>query len=198
MSAEITAERREFSLEFSDEETGVPKRIALTLSQGFTYRAVVRSASQQQNIVARFAESELAAVVSPQGGFVGNIKVWENLVLPASYHGHQDIEQLDSRAGSIFRRLKGSRRSGAEFCAQFPVGLSDIELRFAGFVRAMLVEPEIMVYDSLFKGLTRSEVEQVLEFDRVFHLFFPFRTSIWVDLELPMLPEIEARETFLI
>jgi hypothetical protein len=62
----------------------------------------------------------------------------------------------------------------------------------------MLVEPEIMVYDSLFEGLTRAEVEQVLAFDRVFHLYFPFRTSIWVDLELPMLPEVAARETFLI
>ncbi|HMK13479.1 MAG TPA: hypothetical protein VK460_00490 [Burkholderiales bacterium] len=198
MSTGITIEGREFSLAFPAKEGGEPKRIALTLSEGFTYRAVVRSASQQRRLVASFAESELAAVVPPEGGFVGNLRVWENLVLPASYHVEQDIEQLDIRAGSIFRRLKGYRRSGQELCAQQPMELSHIELRCAAFVRAMLVEPEIMVYDSLFKGLRSFEVDQVLEFDRVFHLYFPFRTSIWVDLELPTLPEIAVRETFLI
>ena len=198
MSADITIEGREFSLMFPDKAGGAPKRIALTLSEGFTYRAVVRSASQQQNIVASFAESELAAVVPPESGFVGNLKVWENLVLPASYHGEPDIEQLDIRAASIFRRLHGYKRSGADLCAQQPVGLSHIEHRCAAFVRAMLVEPEIMVYDSLFEGMRSLEVEQVLEFDHVFHLFFPFRTSIWVDLELPNLPDIAVRETFLI
>jgi hypothetical protein len=179
-------------------EGGEPKRIALTLSEGFTYRAVVHSASQQRRLVASFAESELTAVVPPEGGFVGNLKVWENLVLPAAYHGEPGLEELDARAGSIFRRLRGYKRSGAELCAQHPAGLSHIELRCAAFVRAMLVEPEIMVYDSLFQGLRSFEVEQVLEFDRVFHLYFPFRTSIWVDLELPTLPEIAVRETFLI
>lgn len=198
MSARISIEGREFSLALPDQESGAPKRIALTLSEGFTYRAVVRSPSLQESVVASFAESELAAVVPPDGGFIGNLKVWENLVLPAAYHGQPNLEELDLRAGSIFRRLGGRGRSAAQLCAQLPVGLSHLELRRAAFVRAMLAEPEIMVYDSLFQGLTRAEVEQVLEFDRVFHLYFPFRTSIWVDLELPMLPEVAVRETFLI
>ncbi len=198
MNADITIEGREFSLALADKESGAPKRIALTLSEGFTYRAVVRSASQKRRLVASFAESELAAVVPPEGGFVGNLKVWENLVLPAAYHGEPNLEELDARAGSIFRHLRGYKRSGADLCAQLPVGLSHIELRRAAFVRAMLVEPEIMVYDSLFEGLRSFEVEQVLEFDRVFHLYFPFRTSVWVDLELPVLPDVAARETFLI
>ncbi len=197
MSADITIEGREFSLAFPDKVSGAPKRIALTLSEGFTYRAVVRSASLQENLVASFAESELVAVVPPDGGFVGNLKVGENLVLPAAYHGEPNLEEMDARAGSIFRRLGGDGRSGAELCARPPVGLSHLELRRAAFVRAMLAEPEIMVYDSLFEGLTRAEIEQVLAFDRVFHLYFPFRTSIWVDLELPTLPEVAARETFL-
>ena len=198
MSVDITIEGREFSLALADQESAVPKRIALTLSEGFTYRAVVRSASLQESLVASFAESDLAAVVPPDGGFVGNLKVWENLVLPAAYHGQPNLAELDARAGSIFRRIGGDGRNGADLCAQLPGGLSHLEFRCAAFVRAMLVEPEIMVYDSLFEGLTRAEVEQVLEFDRVFHLYFPFRTSIWVDLELPTLPEVAARETFLI
>jgi len=198
MSAGIAIEGRKFSLAIADMEGAAPKRIALMLSEGLTYRAVVRSAALQKSLVASFAESDLAAVVPPDGGFVGNLKVWENLVLPAAYHGQPRLEELDARAGSIFRRIGGDGRSGAELCAQPPGRLSHLELRCAAFVRAMLVEPEIMVYDSLFEGLTRAEVEQVLAFDRVFHLYFPFRTSIWVDLELPMLPEVAARETFLI
>lgn len=197
MSADIAIEGRKFSLAIADMEGAAPKRIALMLSEGLTYRAVVRSAALQKSLVASFAESDLAAVVPPDGGFVGNLKVWENLVLPAAYHGHPRLEELDARAGSIFRRIGGDGRSGVELCAQPPGQLSHLELRCAAFVRAMLVEPEIMVYDSLFEGLTRAEVEQVLAFDRVFHLYFPFRTSIWVDLELPMLPEVAARETFL-
>ena len=198
MSAGIAIEGRKFSLAIADQESAAPKRIALMLSEGLTYRAVVRSAALQKSLVASFAESDLAAVVPPDGGFVGNLKVWENLVLPAAYHGQPRLEELDARAGSIFRRIGGDGRGGAEVCAQPPGRLSNLELRCAAFVRAMLVEPEIMVYDSLFEGLTRAEVEQVLAFDRVFHLYFPFRTSIWVDLELPMLPEVAARETFLI
>lgn len=196
MSADIATDGREFSVAIAGEAGAARRRIVLTLGAGLTYRAVVGTPALHARLLASFAQSGLAAAVPSDGGFVGNLKVWENLVLPAAYHGRPQLAELDARADSIFRRIATDGRSWADLCAQLPERLSRLELRSAAFVRAMLVEPEIMVYESLFEGLTRAEVGCVLAFDRVFHLYFPFRTSIWVDRELPMLPEVAARETF--
>jgi ABC-type molybdenum transport system ATPase subunit/photorepair protein PhrA len=72
-----------------------------------------------------------------------------------------------------------------------PAGLSPWQKRLAGFVRAMLMEPELIVFDSLFGGISRADASKVREFRRIFHLHFPFRQAVFVSYaEEPLLQGI--------
>ena len=70
-----------------------------------------------------------------------------------------------------------------------PDRLSEFERRLAAFVRAMLAEPEIMVYDGLFDGLTRVEIEKAMGFDRLFRL----RPTTHRDLRQNAIAKLVAR-----
>ena len=66
---------------------------------------------------------------------------------------------------------------------KLPDQLSLYEKRLVGFVRAILMSPELIIYDSMNEGLSRRELARVVKFDKVFRLYFPFRTSALVSFE---------------
>jgi ABC-type branched-subunit amino acid transport system ATPase component len=67
--------------------------------------------------------------------------------------------------------------------SKLPDQLSLFEKRLVGFVRSMLMAPEMIVYDALHEGLSRREMEKTARFDRIFRLHFPFRTSVLLSFE---------------
>jgi predicted ABC-type transport system involved in lysophospholipase L1 biosynthesis ATPase subunit len=172
------------------------RRLDLALNAGQRYRAIVSRPALKAELVRKLGEAAPVAIVAARGGLVGNLKLWENLVLPIAYRGEARLDELEARAESLFRELGVLRGRFAELCALLPDRLSEFERRLAAFVRAMLAEPEIMVYDGLFDGLTRAETEKAAGFDRLFRLHFPFRTAIYVDAEDPMLPALSAYPAF--
>ena len=165
-----------------EDESG-SHRMDLTLNAGRRYRAVLGRPALKAQLMRRLGDLAPIGVVAGDGGLIGNLKVWENLVLPVTYLGATPLEELEARAESLFREFGILRARFAELCAALPDRLSAFERRLAAFVRAMLVEPEIMLYDRLFDGLTRAEAENAARFDRVFQLHFPFRTALFVDSE---------------
>jgi len=172
--------------------------IRFALGSGFTYRVLTRSRIGQEEFVKSLAQSDLVAVVPPDGGFLGNLCVWDNLLLPAAYHGRAQVDRLQLRAAEMFVRAGGSADHCMRLCSELPERLSLVDRRRAALVRAMLTEPELIVFESLFDGLSCAEVEEVRTFDNVFHLYFPFRTSVWVDRDTPGLPQVAAQEAFVI
>ncbi len=172
----------------------------LALNAGRRYRAIVAKPALKAQLVRRLGEAAPLAIVAPRGGLVGNLKVWENLVLPIAYHenerGAAPLDEFEPRAEGLFRELGILRERFAELCALLPDRLTEFERRLTAFVRAMLAEPEIMLYDGLFDGLTRAEIETATRFDRLFRLHFPFRTALYVDAEDPMLPALSDYPTF--
>jgi predicted ABC-type transport system involved in lysophospholipase L1 biosynthesis ATPase subunit len=172
------------------------RRFDLALNTGQRYRAIVPRPALKAQLIHRLGEAAPTAIVAARGGLVGNLKVWENLVLPIAYRGEARLEELEARAEALFRELGVLRERFAELCALLPDRLSEFERRLAAFVRAMLAEPQIMIYDGLFDGLPRAEIEKAAGFDRLFKLRFPFRTAIYVDAEDPMLPALSAYPTF--
>ena len=178
-----------------DEESG-SRRLDLALNAGQRYRAIVPRPALKAQLLRKLREAAPVAIVAARGGLIGNLKVWENLVLPIAYCGEARLDELEARAEGLFRELGVLRERFAELCALLPDRLSEFERRLAAFVRAMLAEPEIMVYDGLFDGLTRAEIESATRFDQLFRLHFPFRTAIYVDAEDPMLPALGAYATF--
>ena len=178
-----------------DGESG-ERRLDLTLNAGHRYRAIVPRPALKAQLVRKLGEAAPVAIVAARGGLVGNLKVWENLVLPIAYRGDARLDELEARAEKLFGELGVLRSRFAELCALLPDRLSEFERRLAAFVRAMLAEPEITVYDGLFDGLTRAEIDKATRFDRLFRLHFPFRTAIYVDAEDPMLPALGGYPVF--
>src|SRR5260221_1578028 len=128
-------------------------RVDLALNAGQRYRAVVGSPGLKVQLYRGLDELAPLGVVAGDGGLIGNLKVWENLVLPVAYRGGAPLGELEARAAALFREFGILRARFAELCAALPERLTAFERRLAGFVRAMLAEPEIMVYDALFDGL---------------------------------------------
>ncbi len=177
-------------------EGGEIRRIELELNAGHLYHAIVGTTAVRQALIARLVDTALAAIVPADGGLIGNLKVWENLVLPAAYHGGAPNRELEERAARLFAEFGVSGAKFEALCTTLPDHLNRFEQRLCAFVRAMLTEPQIMVYDSLFDGLTREETGKVLTFDRSFHGRFPFGTSLHLTADLPTLPDLGAHRTF--
>jgi ABC-type transporter Mla maintaining outer membrane lipid asymmetry ATPase subunit MlaF len=167
-----------------------------TLGRGHSYRVIAPAVAARVQYVRLLAQSDLCAVVPGDGGFIGNLRVWENLMLPAVYHGRPRATDLAARATEFIGALGGNPAEARQLCGALPECLSPLDRRRAALVRAMLCEPEVIVYDALFDGLTNAEVETVRGFDRVFHRYFPFRTAVWVDHDAPGLPAVAVNATF--
>ena len=171
-------------------------RIELELGAGHVYHAIVKSAPVREAVIERLVDTALAAIVPSNGGLIGNLKVWENLALPAAYHGAPEYRELEQRAARVFAEFGVSGARFEALCTALPDHLGRFEQRLCAFVRAMLSGPQIMVYDSLFDGLTRDETGMVLAFDRVFHGQYPLGTSLHLTADLPTLPDLGAHRTF--
>jgi len=153
------------------------RRIELELDCGRVYHAIVGNTAVRQTLIERLVDTARAAIVTPDGGLIGNLKLWENLVLPAAYHGGAQNLELEQRAMRLFTQFGISGAGFETLCMTLPDHLGRFERRLSAFVRAMLTEPRIMVYDSLFDGLSREEAGKVLAFDRIFHAQFPLGVS---------------------
>jgi phospholipid/cholesterol/gamma-HCH transport system ATP-binding protein len=172
------------------------QQLEFELNRGRTYQVITSDPQVHRTLVAQLNDTGLAAVVPPDGGLIGNLKVWENLVLPRAYHGRPRYAELESRAERVYGEFGIVGSAFKTICAGLPDRLDRFERRLTAFARAILAEPEIMVYDSLFEGLTKTDVETLLGFDRVFHMYFPFRTSVYVTPDAAKLPEVGAHRTY--
>jgi ABC-type nitrate/sulfonate/bicarbonate transport system ATPase subunit len=108
------------------------------------------------------------------GGLLCHLTVWENLSLPLEYHA-LDCRHVAEDAALLFA-LCGEDLAGLR--GKFPDSLSDYEKRLVGFVRALLLEPEVLVLNDVYDGLTVSEKAKALQWGNVFHLRFPFRVCM--------------------
>jgi predicted ABC-type transport system involved in lysophospholipase L1 biosynthesis ATPase subunit len=175
-----------------DDATGL-QHMEVVLNAGRRYRIVASRPEQKAELLGRLRAAAPLAVVAPRGGLIGNLKVWENLVLPVQYqHAAASLAALEARAARLFRALGVAGERFVELCGLLPERLTEFERRLAAFVRGMLAEPEIMIYDGLFDGLARPEAQQAAGFDALFRRHFPFRTALYVDSHDPMLPGLEA------
>jgi len=169
--------------------------LQMRLNAGRRYRVIAGRPEQRAALLRQLRATAPLAVVAPRGGLIGNLKVWENLVLPVEYHAgalRAPLRSLEARAERLFRALGVAQERFVELCGLLPERLTEFERRLAAFVRGMLAEPEIMVYDGLFDGLARNEAQKAARFDPLYLRHFPFRTAVYVDSHDPMMPGLEA------
>lgn len=154
------------------------------LQSGYSYCLVVRSESQRTELFNTLGNQPGVVVVPHNGGLISNLRVWENIVLPVQYHGIEVAGKLEDNVAQLLVKCGMEDEAAlSDLLLKLPDQLSLYEKRLVGFVRAMLMSPELLIYDSLNEGLSRKELVRAAKFDKVFRLYFPFRTSVLVSFE---------------
>ena len=63
-----------------------------------------------------------------------------------------------------------------------PAGLSLFEKRLIGFVKAMVLEPQLLVIDRLFEELGHEEQKGIASLIELYHRRYPLRRMLYVGL----------------
>ena len=116
--------------------------------------------------------------VSPIVGLMSNLNAWENIALPAAYHGTPPLPEVAQLASDVLTKL------GAEpqyFFARLPDELGLLERKMAWFVRLLVAAPELMVFDALEDGLSYAECKHVARFEAEYRARQPNGTVLYVD-----------------
>ena len=118
------------------------------------------------------------AALSPIIGLITNLNAWENISLPAAYHGRPPLEQVAQVAHEVLRTFGAETRT---FLSRLPDELGTLERRIAAFVRLLIAAPEVAIIDALDEGLSRAECACVAGFEKEYRGRHPSGTLLFVD-----------------
>ncbi len=138
-----------------------------------------------------------AGFVPEQGGLISNLKAWENLLLPAAYHQGLDAAAAEARVVALWREAESAPapsmargpRLGPigdpdahlrEAMGKLPDRLTAFERRVVALIRALLPQPELLVYDFLSSGLDAGSAARLYALTQRFHGEKPGRASVYL------------------
>lgn len=145
--------------------------------------------------IGRLAWFQRIGVVPEDGGLISNLKAWENLMLPAWYHHGLTARTAEPEVVQIFQRLGQDENSLRRWLGRLPGQLSLTEKRSVALARAMLMQPEIMIYDSIFAGLERAAAQRLMDLTREYHAGKPGRVSLYLCADDAMSARLAADHT---
>jgi len=131
-------------------------------------------------------------VVWEGGGLISNLCVWENIMLPLWYHKGLKPQDVEEDAVSMLVGMGKDRSELPAYMNMRPGLLPAQEKTLAGMVRAMLMEPELMIYDSIFEGMKSDAAGRVAEQAVRFHSGLPGRTSVFLSANERSLSTVSA------
>lgn len=156
---------------------------------GGHYRVETDAAGDIDGLLTRLPAFPKTVRVERDGGLMSHLSVRENLTLPLEYHV-QDTRHVAEDASLLFALCGEGKANLSRLLERYPDDLSNYEKRLAGFVRALLLEPEVLLLDDVFDGLSTAEKAKVLQWGKVFRLRFPFRVLLYRGQEKMMLDEV--------
>jgi phospholipid/cholesterol/gamma-HCH transport system ATP-binding protein len=134
-------------------------------------------------------------VVAPDGGLISNLRAWENLVLPVCYHRGLDTAQLEQPASAWLREYGLDARAMRELMKRLPERLHAAERILVATVRALLMEPDVMIYHAPFTGLEREAAARLLRMLLQYHRARPQRVAVLVLPDEPFTQRVPADVT---
>lgn len=111
-------------------------------------------------------------------GLMSNLNAWENISLPAAYHGSPPLDRVAQIAQEVLEAFGAEPRA---FLARLPDELGALEKKIAAFVRLLIAAPEIALIDSLDEGLNRQERARVSGFEAEFRARHPESTLLFIE-----------------
>ncbi len=119
-------------------------------------------------------------MVPESGGLISNLKTWENLILPSWYHGTRSPAEVESEVLALFREAGFNEEQVQNLMRKRPDELTKYEKRLIAVVRAILMDPDVLIYDSLLTGLDREAAGRLLKLAQEFHNKKPGRVSVYL------------------
>jgi len=116
--------------------------------------------------------------VSPIVGLITNLNAWENIALPAAYHGAPPLEEVARLAHEV---LGDFGLQSQPFLARIPDELGVLERKIAALVRSLVTAPELMLFDALEDGLSTAECRHAARFEAQYRARQPEGTVLYVD-----------------
>ena len=169
--------------------------LVFELGRGLRYRVTLHEEHDKERFLQAFLRPPETALLFSDGGLLGNIKVDENLLLPLSYRG-VDTDQIESRVVELFRLCGLDESQTRLLLGRLPHQLTPYQKRVAGFVRSVLLQPKVMVYASVWHGVSLAEIRQIINFDGIFRRYVPACTSVFVDYDTHLDTALHAHQTF--
>lgn len=160
----------------------------IELGRGLSYSIEAASPDGLDALLDQLLELPAAEVAHGVGGMVNNINILENIALPAIYHGLARSREFDAKVIEAFAACAVDDASAEELCRKRPGQLGPLDMRLAGFVRCLLLRPDVLVYSRFLEGLTRAEAERAAALNSVYRAWKPAGTSIY--LMLSDMPEL--------
>ncbi|GHD60145.1 hypothetical protein [Jeongeupia chitinilytica] len=87
------------------------------------------------------------ACLQDGGGLVNNLRVWENLILPAWYHESASMSDLEGRVAAALDRVAADDSERVRLMASLPSTLSRTQCRTLALVRALVQAPTWLVVE---------------------------------------------------
>lgn len=186
---------------------GPLRKLSLTLSAGQTARLTIASQDAKSTLFALLAGHRApesgtvrlfgedlyalpedvrvplyrrAGFVPEQGGLISNLKAWENLLLPAAYHQGLDAGAAEARVVALWREAETGGADLREVMGRLPDRLTAFERRVVALIRALLPQPDLLVYDFLSSGLDAGSAARLYALTRRFHGEKPGRVSVYL------------------
>ena len=176
------AKPHELVIDLPADQSDAASHLEFKLNCGRTYQILSHSLSQQNFLLYRLASLANAALIASDGGLLSNLTAQENILLPVQYHAITSDVLALKNATAVLMCFELNQNEVLRILQSLPTNLSLFEKRLVSFARMMVVEPEILVCDSVFEGLTDDKITVVSQFNELFHLNFPFRTAIFLEL----------------
>lgn len=104
----------------------------------------------------------LAEVGHAGGGLVSNLKVWENLSLPALFHQRATPDEVEQRLIESIGKLSNKEEWMQKRLPALPDTLSTYALRMCGLIRCAIARPRLLVAEFLFDDLEGEALERLL------------------------------------
>ena len=128
---------------------------------------------------ARLRRTRIGAV-SKVVGLVTSLNAWENISLPAAYHGQPQLHDVVPLAHEV---LSAFDIEPGRFLARLPDELGMLERKVAAFIRALVAAPELMLFDALEDGLSPQECRRVTQFESVYRARQPTGTVLYMEVK---------------
>jgi phospholipid/cholesterol/gamma-HCH transport system ATP-binding protein len=134
-------------------------------------------------------------IVREGGGLVSNLRAWENILLPVSYHAGLTGDEILPRVQGCFERLGLQGEALTSCLDSLPGLLPEHWRRIVGLVRALVMEPRLMLYEAVLDGLPVSLSSAVAELTASFHDGGSGRTSVFVEAYAAGVSQLAAART---